>query len=74
MKIKEFRNNIKKWFNVLNQPSRFEAENFQPCCFRFETSSVHFMSREIDISHGTIDDLASKVINYGKESKEKDQF
>ena len=42
--------------------------------FRFETSSVHFMSRKSDISQGTIDDLASKLINYGKESKEKDQF
>ena len=42
--------------------------------FRFETSSVHFISRESDISHETIDDLASKLIIYGKESKEKDQF
>ena len=32
------------------------------------------MSRKTDISLGPIDDLASKLINYGKESKEKDQF
>ena len=40
----------------------------------FETSSVHFMSRESDIWQRPIDDLESKVINYGKESKEKDHF
>ena len=39
--------------------------------FRFETSSVHFMSRETDISNVTIDDFTSKLIKYGKESKEK---
>ena len=37
---------------------------FQQFLFRFETSSVHFMSRKTDISHGTIDDFASKLINY----------
>ena len=42
--------------------------------FRFETSSVHFMSRKTDTSQEPIDDLASKLINYDKESKEKDQF
>ena len=41
---------------------------------RFETSCVHFKSRESDILHETIDDLTSKLINYGKESKENDQF
>ena len=30
------------------------------------------MSRKTDISWETIDDLASKLINYGKESKEKE--
>ena len=42
--------------------------------FRSETFSVHFMSRKSDILLETIDDLASKVIKYGKESGEKDQF
>ena len=37
--------------------------------FRFETSSVHFASREIDIAQKPIDDLASKVIKSGKESR-----
>ena len=32
------------------------------------------MSRKTDISQGTIDDFASKLINYGKEGIEKDQF
>ena len=31
------------------------------------------MSRKSDISQETVDDLASKLIKYGKESKEKDQ-
>ena len=30
--------------------------------FRLKTSSVHSKSRKSDISHGTIDDLASKLI------------
>ena len=37
---------------------------FPHFCCRFETSSIHFKSRESDISHGPIDDLASKLINY----------
>ena len=41
---------------------------------KIETSSVHFMGRESDISQETIDELASKLINYGKDSKEKDHF
>ena len=41
---------------------------------RFETSSVHDMSRKTDVSQETIDDLTSKVIQYGKDSKEKDHF
>ncbi len=32
------------------------------------------MSRESDIPQGTIDDFTSKLIIYGKESKEKGQF
>ena len=32
------------------------------------------MSRKSDISKETIGDLASRLINYGKESKEKDHF
>ena len=47
---------------------------FPQFLFRFETSIVHFMSRESDISQETIDDLASKRINYGKESNGKDHF
>ena len=47
---------------------------FQLFCLCFETSSVHFSSRKRDILQATIDDLASKVIKYGKESKEKDKF
>ena len=31
---------------------------FSQFLFRFETSSVHFMSRESDVSQGPIDDLA----------------
>ena len=42
--------------------------------FHLEKSNVHYMSRKTDISQEPIDDLASKLINYGKESKEKDQF
>jgi len=42
--------------------------------FRFEAQSVHFISRKIYISLGPIDDLASKPINYGKETKGKDHF
>ena len=43
-------------------------------CFRFKTSSVHFICRESDISHEPIDDLTSKMNNYALESKEKDHF
>ena len=39
--------------------------------FRFETSSVHFMSRKSDISQRPIDDLASKLINYLTSSVKK---
>ena len=42
--------------------------------FRLETSSAHFMSRITDITKEPIDDFTSKLINYGKESIEKDQF
>ena len=42
--------------------------------FRFETSSVLFMSRKTDISHGPIDDLASKLINYLTTSVKKVPF
>ena len=42
--------------------------------FRFETSSVHLMSRKSDILQGTIDDLTLKLMACGKESKEKNQF
>ena len=41
---------------------------------RFETSSVHEKSRKSDISQGTIDDLASKVINYLTKSVKKVPF
>ena len=34
----------------------------QQFLFRFETSSVHFISHESDISQGPIDDLTSKMI------------
>ena len=51
---------------------KLKCEFFPYFLFRFETSSVHFMSRKTDISHGPIDDLASKLIKYGKESTEKD--
>ena len=39
--------------------------------FRFETSSVLFMSRESDISQKTIDDLASKLISFLTKSVKK---
>ena len=42
--------------------------------FRFETSNVHFMSRKSDISQETIDDLASKLINYLSKSVKKVPF
>ena len=42
--------------------------------FRFKTSRVDFMSCKTDISQEPIDDFTSKLINYGKERKEKDQF
>ena len=39
--------------------------------FHFETSNVHYMSRKTDILQGTIDDLASKLINYLTKSVQK---
>ena len=47
------------------------SEFFPQFLFRFKTSSVHLNSRESDISHGTIDDLASKLINYLTKSVKK---
>ena len=44
---------------------------FPQFLFRFETSSVHFLSRENDVSHGPIDDLTAKLINYLTKSVKK---
>ena len=54
-----------------NKVRQFDISQFW---FRYETLSVHYMCRKSDNSQETIDDLASKVINSGKESKEKDHF
>ena len=51
-----------------------KVRNVLQFLFPFETSNVHFMSRESDIWQRPIDDLESKVINYGKEIKEKYHF
>ena len=54
--------------SVLHQYTRVamlhSVDFFHNLCICFETSSVHFMSCETDISHGPLDDLASKQIHF----------
>ena len=52
--VEELGRKIKNWHS-----SGF----FPQILFRVETSSVCLMSRKTDISQGTIEDLASKLIN-----------
>ncbi len=67
--IQKICNNQARYSQICSSISYTGHSGFFPqflCC-----SHVHFMSRSIDISQEPIDDLASKLINHGKEGKEK---
>ena len=51
--------------------STWHSGFFPQFWFCLDTSNVHFKSRESDISHEPIDDLASKLINHLTKSVKK---
>ena len=68
-------NKVKEVLTMPNLNYTKRANDFKNSFFiPLETSRVHFMSRKTDTLQGTINGFTSKLINYGKEIKEKDQF